>query len=67
MLRFGSALASVSRHFGKIREANAYVRWLITARVAHKLSSPNGVRTVRRINSGEDEARIEINADTPME
>jgi hypothetical protein len=46
MLRFGSALARGSQHFGNRERANAGCRELIKRTPGQRLSSPSGMNTV---------------------
>jgi hypothetical protein len=52
MLRFGSALARASQHFGKREQANAGFRKLIKQKLGQRLSSLNGMNTVGALIPG---------------
>ena len=52
MLRFGSALACQSQHFGNRERANAGVRLVIKQTPGQRLSSLNGMNAVGALNPG---------------
>jgi len=52
MLRFGSALARASQHFGNEERANAGVRRVIKQKPGQRLSSLNGMSTVSGLIPG---------------